>query len=111
MGSCQMRPNCGHYDEQAEKIVKLMAEGKGRDEVLASFVAEFGGQHVLAAPIDRGFNRLAWAVPYAAGLGGLFMAGLVAIRWSRRSQAAPAAPVAADAALQSRLDDELRDLD
>jgi cytochrome c-type biogenesis protein CcmF len=111
MGSCQMRPNCGHYDEQSAKIVKLMAEGKGRDEVLASFVAEFGGQHVLAAPIDRGFNRLAWAVPYAVGLGGLFMAGLVAIRWSRRSHAAPAAPVATDAALQSRLDDELRDLD
>ena len=111
MGSCQMRPNCGHYDEQAAKIVKLMAEGNGRDAVLASFVEEFGGQHVLAAPIDRGFNRLAWAVPYAAGIVGLIIAGLVAVRWSRRTQPAPLVPAATDSALQARLDDELRDLD
>jgi cytochrome c-type biogenesis protein CcmF len=111
MGSCQMRPNCGHYDEQAAKIVKLMSDGKGRDAILASFVEEFGGQHVLAAPIDRGFNRLAWAVPYAAGVVGLVVAGVLAIRWSRRSDSVPLAPAATDAALQARLDDELRDLD
>ncbi len=36
--------------------------------MLLAFVAEYGGQDVLAAPIDRGFNRLAWIVPYAVGL-------------------------------------------
>ena len=35
---------------------------------------KYGGQVALAAPIDRGFNRLAWLLPYslgAAAAGGL----------------------------------------
>ena len=114
MGSCQMRPNCGHYDEQAAKIVAQMAEGKGRETIMASFVQEFGGQHVLAAPIDRGFNRLAWGLPYAVGALGLVLAGMLAVRWSRRSgqtMAIAGAGGADEVTLGSRLDDELRDLD
>jgi cytochrome c-type biogenesis protein CcmF len=114
MGSCQMRPNCGHYDDQASKIVTYMGEGKDRDAILASFVSEYGGQQVLAAPIDRGFNRLAWALPYAIGTLGLVLAGLLAVRWSRRSgqtMAVAGMAGADEAALGSRLDDELRDLD
>ena len=114
MGSCQMRPNCGHYDEQAAKIVAYMGEGKDRDAILASFVTEYGGQQGLAAPIDRGFNRLAWALPYAIGALGLMLAGLLAVRWSRRSRQTMAVAGmggADEAALGSRLDDELRDLD
>jgi cytochrome c-type biogenesis protein CcmF len=113
MGSCPMRPNCGHYDEQVSKVSAHLAEGKDYDAVLAAFVEEHGSQAVLAAPIDRGFNRLAWMVPYAIGIGGLFAAGLVAVRWSRRREDAAQSVAAAseDAALGSRLDDELRDLD
>ena len=82
MGTCPMRPNCGHYDEQAKRLDQLLGEGKDHDAVVASFVREFGGQAVLTAPIDRGFNRLAWAVPYAVGvvmLGAVFFA---ARRWA-----------------------------
>jgi cytochrome c-type biogenesis protein CcmH/NrfF len=114
MGSCQMRPNCAHYDEQSAKVKAYIAAGKDYDAVLDAFVAEHESQAVLAAPLDRGFNRLAWAVPYAIGVIGLVSAGLVAVRWSRRRRdEAPAAdPTRSDdAALASRLDDELRDLD
>jgi cytochrome c-type biogenesis protein CcmF len=114
MGSCQMRPNCGHYDEQKAKIETYLKEGKDRDAVLAAFVQEYGGQDILAAPIDRGFNRLAWLVPYGAGLVGLFVAGLLALRWSRRAGQQVAVAGAGgidDAALDARLNDELRDLD
>ena len=114
MGSCQMRPNCGHYDEQAAKIKTYISEGKTYDDVLNAFVAEHQSQAVLAAPIDKGFNRLAWIVPYAIGATGLIAAGFVAVRWSRRSrQAEPAAqgmPEQNDS-LSARLEDELRDLD
>jgi hypothetical protein len=56
-------------------------------------------------------------VPYVLGSAGLLFVGLVAVRWTRRHPEATAdAPKAAaiepvDAALESRLDDELRDLD
>ena len=106
-----MRPNCGHYDTQAARLDTFLAEGKDYDAVLASFVEEFGGQAVLAAPIDRGFNRLAWLVPYLAAGIALIGVFVTARRWSR-----PAAPVASDEvgldpAFEARLDDELRNLD
>jgi cytochrome c-type biogenesis protein CcmF len=114
MGSCQMRPNCGHYDEQSAKVKAYIAEGKGYDEVVNAFVAEYQTQAVLAAPIDEGFNRLAWLVPYVIGATGLVLAGVVAVRWSRRSSSGTSPTAATEVAndpLATRLEDELRDLD
>jgi cytochrome c-type biogenesis protein CcmF len=110
MGSCPMRPNCGHYDMQEARLKTYIAEGKDYDAIKASFVQEFGGQAVLAAPLDQGFNRLAWLFPYLAAAAALIGIVVTARRWSR--QAAPAAPDAGlDPELSARLDDELRDLD
>jgi cytochrome c-type biogenesis protein CcmF len=110
MGSCPMRPNCGHYNTQEVRLKGYIAEGKDYDAVKASFVQEFGGQAVLGAPLDQGFNRLAWLFPYLAAAAALIGIVVTARRWSR--QAAPSAPDAGlDPALSARLDDELRDLD
>ena len=80
-----------------------------------TFVAWHGGQDILTAPIDKGFNRLARLFPYAIGLTGAVTIGLVARRWSHHDRAgADAVAVAGsseDPALRTRLDDELRDLD
>ena len=114
MGSCPMRPNCAHYDEQAVQVAKYIADGKTYDEVLDAFVAEHQSQAVLAAPKDEGFNRLIWIVPYFLGATGLVLAGFVAVRWSRRARAAGPSDQQQQVAndpLASRLDDELRDLD
>jgi cytochrome c-type biogenesis protein CcmF len=109
VGEC----TCAVAAGQREEIARLVAEGKSFDEVVQYFVAKYGSQEVLAAPIDEGFNRLAWALPYVAGLAGIVVVGGVAIRWTRRSAgaAAPEALPRADAALESKLDDALRDLD
>ena len=80
--------------------------------MLATFVKDFGGQDILAAPIDQGFNRLAWLLPYVAALGGLVAIVVTARRWSARPVVAGSpldAPI--DASLNARLDDELRNLD
>jgi len=82
--------------------------------VIDYYVQKYGSQEPLAMPIDRGFNRLAWAVPYALGVLGAVVAGSVAVRWSRTHQEEPEAVVATrgDAdAWQQKLDEELRDLD
>ena len=111
MGSCPMRPNCGHYDTQAASLDAYLAEGMDYDAVLAAFVEDFGSQAVLAAPVDRGFNRLAWLFPYLAA--GAALIGIVATtrRWSRQGAQAPAGDAGVDPALSARLDDELRNLD
>ena len=94
------------------EVAGLVAKGMTHDQVIEYFVKKHGGQDVLAAPIDRGFNRVAWLLPYGVGLVGVALIGRIAWRWSHRSTAASAPPPGpGDAALERRLDDELRDLD
>ena len=79
-----------------------------------AFVKDHGGQDILAAPLDQGFNKLAWVLPYVAGGTGAAILGLVAFRWSRKREDEPAEAlphVKQEDALSARLDDELRDLD
>jgi cytochrome c-type biogenesis protein CcmH/NrfF len=110
VGEC----TCLKASEMREEIAKLTSEGKTYDEIIQYFVAKWDSQEVLAAPLDQGFNRLAWFLPYAAGAAGVGLIAMVAFRWSRRNRIADALPAAApagDPALEQRLDDELRDLD
>jgi cytochrome c-type biogenesis protein CcmH/NrfF len=113
MNNCPMGPGCHGLKEQSDKLDAYLAKGMTREEIKAAFVADHGGQDILAAPIDEGFNRLAWALPYVAGLTGAAAVGLVARRWTRRRGDAPAEgpQVPQEDALRVRLDDELRDLD
>ena len=113
MNNCPMGAGCHGLKEQSDKLDAYLAKGMTRDEVKAAFVADHGGQDILAAPIDEGFNRLAWALPYVAGITGAALVGVFARRWTRRDGDDPVdAPHAPEEdALRARLDDELRDLD
>jgi cytochrome c-type biogenesis protein CcmH len=97
------------------EIARLVGEGKSREQVYDYFITKYGSQEPLAAPIDKGFNRLAWLFPYLLGGLGAVVIGLTAVRWSRSSppadQAAQARTGPDDDRLQSELDDELRQLD
>ena len=89
--------------------------GKSRNEILQYFIETYGSQEPLGAPLDQGFNRLAWLFPYLVGGSFLIAIGVVAVRWSRRDEAeelqAPPSAEPANAQLEARLDDELRNLD
>ena len=89
--------------------------GRGEREILDYFIAAYGSQAPLGAPLDEGFNRLAWLFPYLVGLACLLGVGALAVRWSRRGAVAAgmtvAVPEPIDAELDARLDDELRNLD
>jgi len=110
--------NCGHANADRISIRQLLDQGRTRDQVIDYFIKKYGGQVALAAPIDKGFNRLAWLFPYSAGVvaaGGL---GYAAYRLSRRSGGPTAgggepaeAPAREDTELADKLDDELRSLD
>ncbi len=84
-----------------------------RDDIFQYYIAKYGSQEPLAAPIDEGFNRLAWLVPYVVGLCSIFLVSGMAVRWSSRRPAslAGSGPAMLDPDLEARLDDELRDLD
>jgi cytochrome c-type biogenesis protein CcmF len=113
MNDCPMEPNCHGLDAQRAKLDKYVLEqGMDRDQVLAAFAADYGTQAILARPIDKGFNRLAWFFPYLVGIAGAFAAVVIARRWSRvPAETSRTAAREDDQALRTRLDDELRDLD
>ena len=83
--------------------------------MLATFVHDFGGEDILTAPIDKGFNRLAWMFPYLLGVCGAIGGAVAVVKWSRHTMPASAASrpsdSAEDAHLQARLDAELENLD
>jgi len=109
LSECQ----CGYAQNMRAELAKLVAEGRTRDQIVSYYIDKYGSQEPLAQPIDRGFNRLAWAVPYLLGATGLVVTGFVAIRWTRRASARSSQPDAprSDSALERRLDDELSNLD
>jgi cytochrome c-type biogenesis protein CcmF len=113
MNNCPMGPSCHGLQELNAKLDAYFAKGMTRDEIRRALVADHGGQDILTAPIDDGFNRLAWLFPYVVGLVGAGAIALAARRWSHRDTWTPAAasPGPQDQALAGRLDEELRDLD
>jgi cytochrome c-type biogenesis protein CcmF len=111
VGEC----TCGYAANMREEISRLVRDGKTREQVIQYYIDKYGSQEPLAEPIDRGFNRLAWLLPYVFGATGAVGIGLAAVRWSRRPAReagdASAVPGASDPEAEARLDDELRELD
>ncbi len=96
-------------------INERIAAGATKAEIKDALVAQFG-EAVLAAPPKRGFNLLAWVLPFVGiGLAGAAVAFL-AYRWTRggRGRAQETAGTGAlnghrrlDPELERRLDEEL----
>jgi len=109
--------NCGHAIQSRNEIHQLLGQGKGKQDVIQFFIQKYGSQVALASPIDTGFNRLAWALPYGAGLlaaGGLIVGARRLARKapSDRSPSGEATAASAqDPDLADKLEDELRNLD
>jgi cytochrome c-type biogenesis protein CcmF len=103
---------CGHAAQDRFAIRQLLNQGRTREQVVEYFIQKYGGQVALAAPLNRGFNRLAWLFPYsiaALAAGGL---GYGAYRMAKRPAVQTTAePSVSDPDLADKLDDELRNLD
>jgi|RhiMethySRZTD1v2_1073278.scaffolds.fasta_scaffold32497_2 cytochrome c-type biogenesis protein CcmF len=109
IGECR-KDACGTSHQMRGELAALIDQGKGHDEIIQAFITKYGSEEMLGAPIDKGFNRLAWLVPYLLGASGAAAIGFAAVKWTRKSDA-PEDNAAIDSALEERIDDELRDLD
>jgi cytochrome c-type biogenesis protein CcmH len=101
-------------DDIKRNIRRLLAEGKTSQQILDTYVAEYGDR-ILAEPPARGFSRLIYVAPWVflAGSVGLVV---VVIRRLRAVSPAPAKAEAAAAAPPNedesdRIDEELRNLE
>ena len=98
-------------DRMRTFIRARIAAGDTKSEIKRKLVADFGEQ-VLASPPKRGFNLLAWVLPPCSSWPRARSSRVLAVRWSRRRDPAPADDAAPpDPALDRRIDDELARLD
>jgi cytochrome c-type biogenesis protein CcmF len=102
---------CGTSHEMRGQLAAMIDQGKNHDQIIQAFIAKYGSEEMLGAPLDRGFSRLAWLLPYVVGTASAVAVGFAAVKWTRKAEAPDAAPAPLDSALEERIDDELRDLD
>ena len=79
-GGCGKEPigtcTCSTAAGVRREIATLVDSGKSEDQIVEYFIAKYGGQQFLGAPVDEGFNRLAWLFPYLLGASGAVVVGL-----------------------------------
>jgi cytochrome c-type biogenesis protein CcmH len=75
---------CGFAVPVKQTIAEQVSQGKGKEEIIATFVARYG-EKILSAPTTSGFNLAAWITPFLAIVVGGVLIGLVSLRWSRRN--------------------------
>ena len=87
---------CTYSDKMRRQLMALLSSarrpppgssglprGDSDTQVQQWFEQEYG-LTVLAAPVNRGFGRVAWVTPFAVFLGALLLAALVIRNWSLR---------------------------
>ena len=105
------KDNCGRSHEMRGDLAAMIDQGKNHDQIIEAFMAKYGGEEMLGAPVDKGFNRLAWLFPYAVGADERGRGRLRCRQVVAAARRAVIGRPSLDSALNERLDDELRDLD
>ena len=82
---------CSFAVPRKQEIAKALSEGKGKEEILASYMTQYG-EKVLSAPTTTGFNLAAWITPFLALILGGVVVSLITLRWSRRRATQEAQP-------------------
>jgi cytochrome c-type biogenesis protein CcmH/NrfF len=95
---------CTYSDRMRNELTAGLQRGDNDDLILEAFVQKYGTT-VLGAPTTKGFNRVAWIMPFAALGGGILLTITIVRAWKHR----PATPaVAMPAHVSSAALDSLR---
>lgn len=98
---------CTYSTRMRDELTAGLQRGDNDDLILQAFVQKYGPT-VLAAPPVKGFNRVAWIMPFAIFLAGFLLAMLVIRNWRLRVPALPpTAQVDPQLLAQARKDTEL----
>lgn len=81
---------CQSSDKMRDELMVALDKGDNDDLILQGFVQEYGPT-VIAAPTARGFNRVAWIMPFA-----VLAVGIAFITWLVHAWKNHPEPVLAD---------------
>ncbi len=89
-GCTMVLSNCSHAECASREamttlIEQKLAQGQPAEQIIQSFVAQYGEQ-VLSAPPKQGFNLTAWVAPFAALLFGGGVIYITLREWVRRGR-------------------------
>ncbi|MFC1976981.1 cytochrome c-type biogenesis protein CcmH [Chloroflexota bacterium] len=103
---------CASREAMTALIERKLAEGQSAEEIIQFFVAR-DGEQVLSSPPKRGFNLVAWVLPFAAILGGGVVIYIALKKWVRQSRQSPTMATTEtderDEEYQHRLEEELEE--
>jgi len=115
VAACEGTMTCGTSAKLTSEAKELMKKGLSKAEILDVFVSRYGEQ-ILSAPTKKGFNLIAWILPFIT-LGAVGL-GIIALlrRWTKRSGRVSGKPegdkpAAGDTKYEKQLDDILHKLD
>src|SRR5215510_356521 len=74
---------CTYSDKMREQLAAATQQESNDENILQTFVKEYGTT-VLAAPTMRGFDKVAWIMPFAVLLTGLLLAIVLIRNWKGR---------------------------
>jgi len=103
---CGMQ-NCSSATPMRAEVRERLQKAESIDAIVDSFVARYG-KKVMSAPTMQGFDFTAWIMPFL-----ILCLGLVAVGWIvvRMVRPVPVSPDPAPAAVDPRVDSELRDFE
>ena len=96
-------------EEMRREIRAMLSAGKTEQEILDIYVARYG-ERILTTPPARGFNLIAYIMPWVLAVTGVVAVIVVLRRWLALRPADSPTP-AVDDRYTDRIDRELRDLE
>lgn len=83
---------CSYSDRMRAELMAGLDRGDNDDLVLQTFVQKYGTA-VIAAPTTKGFNRIAWIMPFLALALGILATVLLVRAWRNRPAVLPSGAV------------------
>ncbi len=74
---------CSYSDRMRGELIAAVDRGENDDMTLQWFIQKYGTT-VIAAPTDKGFNRVAWIVPYLVLVLGIVLTAFIVRAWKSR---------------------------
>jgi cytochrome c-type biogenesis protein CcmH len=110
---CWSSPVSQHFSDVAEQIRaevrEMVAAGKSREEIMDYYVAKYG-ERILASPRPKGFNVLAYVLPWAAlAMGAWFL--IVLLKKLRSPGLAVIPPQSIDQRYSEIVEKEIKELE
>ncbi|MFC5864767.1 cytochrome c-type biogenesis protein CcmH [Acidicapsa dinghuensis] len=112
-GCAQMLLGCDHYGcpsrgEEMDRLRTGIASGQDDATILQGFVQEYG-MVVLSAPPTKGFNLVAWIMPFAVSILALGGTALLVRNWIRQQPKLVSADSSVSATPSPTVDSDMRE--